>query len=172
MAFENRNAAYDLDLFKDNAAKKLPKEDKKHNRKNESKVVTLPQEEIFKIRRRKHNYFKLFVGSVSACAITVIIATIIVGRVQLTELNQQIITAQETLEDANSEYTQLQMAVQSKLSTSEIESYAEQHLGMSKAENAQKEFVSLSTGDKVEIPEDANPNFFQKIIRAITGLWS
>ena len=43
---------------------------------------------------------------------------------------------------------------------------------MSKAENAQKEFVSLSKGDKAEIAGDANKNFFQKIIDAITGLWS
>ena len=102
----------------------------------------------------------------------VIIAAIIVGQAQLTELNQQIITAQETLENAQSTYTQLQMGIQSKLSTTEIEKYAETKLGMSKTENAQKEFVSLSQGDKAEISGDANLNFFQKIINAITGLWS
>ena len=64
------------------------------------------------------------------------------------------------------------MALQSKLSTSEIENFAQDKLGMSKAENVQKEYVSLSEGDKAEVSENANRNFFQKIIDAITGLWS
>ena len=53
-----------------------------------------------------------------------------------------------------------------------IEKYAEEKLGMSKTENAQKEFVSLSKGDKAEISSDANLNIFQKIFNAFTGLWS
>ena len=172
MMYENRNAAYDLNLFKDNTAKKLPKEERKVSRKDKEKVVTIPQSEIYRVRRRKHNVFALLLGGVASAVITVIVATIIVGQVQLTELNQKVITAKETLEDSQSTYTQLQMAVQSKLSTSEIENYAENNLGMSKAGNAHKEFISLSEGDKVEISSDANKNFFHKTIEAITGLWS
>ena len=171
MAYEN-NAAYELDMFRDNTAPKLPGKDKTEKHKQENKVVTLPQEAIIKIRRRKHNPFKLFVGSVAAVIITVIVGAIIVGQVQLTEVNQQIITAEETLRNSQSAYTQNQMALQSKLSTSEIENFAQDKLGMSKAENVQKEYVSLSEGDKAEVSENANRNFFQKIIDAITGLWS
>ena len=170
MAYNEHSVAYDLDLFKDNAAKKIP--EKQNTKDKENKVVKIPEEDTYRIRRRKHNPFKIFVGSISATVATVIIAAIIVGQAQLTELNQQIITAQETLENAQSTYTQLQMGIQSKLSTTEIEKYAETKLGMSKTENAQKEFVSLSQGDKAEISGDANLNFFQKIINAITGLWS
>ena len=166
MAYNEHSVAYDLDLFKDNAAKKIP--EKQNTKDKENKVVKIPEEDTYRIRRRKHNPFKIFVGSISATVATVIIAAIIVGQAQLTELNQQIITAQETLENAQSTYTQLQMGIQSKLSTTEIEKYAETKLGMSKTENAQKEFVSLSQGDKAEISGDANLNFFQKIINAIT----
>lgn len=170
MMYENRNAAYDLNLFKDNTAKELPKKEDKVSRKN--KVVNLPQEELMKIRKRKHNPFVLFIGGVATVAITMIVATIIIGQVQLTELNQEVIYAQTKLANAQSTYTQLEMAVQSKLSTAEIENYAENTLGMSKAGNAHKEFVSLSEGDKVEISSEANKNFFQKTIDAIKGLWS
>ena len=165
MAYEN-NAAYDLNLFRDNTAPKLPKEKTKTKHKRDDKVVTIPNEEIIKIRRRRHNPFMVFLGSVAGVVITII------GQVQLTELNQQIITAEESLRNAQSTYTQNQMAIQSKLSTNEIENYAKEKLGMSKAENAQKEYVSLSKGDKAEISENANQNFFQKIINAFTGLWS
>ncbi len=169
MAYGNNSAAYNHDFFRDNTAKELPKEKQKQNK---SKVVSIPQDALIKIRRRKHNPFRLFVGAVSGALITVIVSVIIIGQVQLTELNQKIINTKEELENARSTYTQSQMAIQSKLSTNQIEEYAQGKLGMSKAENAQKEYVSLSEGDKAEISEDANQNFFQKIINALTGLWS
>lgn len=171
MAYEN-NAAYKFDAFRDNTAPKLPQKEKTEKKKQDNKVVTLPQEALIKIRRRKHNPFKLFLGTVTAVIVTVIISAIIIGQVQLTEVNQQIINAEETLRNSQSAYTQNQMAIQSKLSTSEIEKYAQDKLGMSKAENVQKEYVSLSEGDKAEISENVNRNFFQKIFDAITGLWS
>jgi cell division protein FtsL len=174
LTYDNRSAAYDLNMFKDSTAKKLPKKktEQQAEKAPKNKVVSLPQDEIVKIRRRKHNPFKLFLGGITGVAVTFAVAVIIIGQVQLTELNQQIITAEETLRNTQSSYTQVQMAVQSKLSTTEIENYAKEKLGMSKAENAQKEFVSLSEGDKAEISEDANQNFFQKIINAFKGLWS
>lgn len=170
MTYENRNAAYDLNLFKDSTAKKIP--EKRENRKEKNKVVTISEKQLYQNRIRKHNPFKLLVGGLSGAVITVIVATIIVGQVQLTELTQQINATKKELTVSQSTYTQLQMGIQSKLSTAEIEAYAENNLGMTKAENAQKEFVSLSEGDKAELSSDANKNFFQKIIEAITGLWS
>ncbi len=174
MTFDNRSAAYDLNAFKDSTAKKLPKKKTEHKAKqaDKNKVVSLPQDEIVKIRRRKHNPVKLFIGGAVSVAITFAVAVIIIGQVQLTELNQQIITKKAQLSNAQSTYTQNQMAIQSNHSTTDIENFAKDKLGMSKAENAQKEFVSLSKGDKAEISGDANKNFFQKIIDAITGLWS
>lgn len=170
MTYENRNAAYDLNLFKDSTAKKIP--EKREAKKEKNKVVTLTEEQLFRNRIRKHNPFKLLLGGLSGAVITVVVATIIVGQVQLTELTQQISAAEKQLSISQSTYTQLQMGIQSKLSTSEIEAYAENELGMAKAENAQKEFVSLSEGDKAELSSDASKNFFQKTIEAITGLWS
>ena len=174
MTFDNRSAAYDLSLFKDNTAKKLPKKktEKETAQVRKNKVVSIPQDELVKIRRRKHNPFKLFIGAVASAAVTAIVAMIIIGQVTLTELNQQIIQMQAQLSNAQSTYTQNQMAIQSKHSTTDIENYAKDELGMSKAENVQKEFVSLSRGDKAKISKDANRNFFQKIINAFTGLWS
>lgn len=174
LTYDNRSAAYDLNIFKDSTAKKLPKKktEKQAEKAEKNKVVSLPHEEIVKIRRRKHNPVKLFIGGLGSLAITFAVAVIIIGQVQLTELNQQIITKKAQLSNAQSTYTQNQMAIQSNHSTTDIENFAKEKLGMSKAENAQKEFVSLSKGDKAEISGDANKNFFQKILDAITGLWS
>lgn len=165
----NKTAAYDLSLF-DTSEKIEKKQDKKP--KNKSKVVHMPEEAINKIRYRKHNPLKVFFGTLGLCAATAVIAAIIVGQVQLTELNQKIITAENTLSNEKSVYTQTQMAVQSNLSTSGIQQYAEEQLGMTKAENSQKEFIELSQGDKAEVTADSNGDFFSWIAKAVSGLWS
>ncbi len=166
----NKTSAYDLSLF-DTAAKDLEKTNRK-KKKNTHKVVKMPQEEIHKIRFRKHNPVKVIGGTLGIIAIAVVIVTIIMGQVQLTELNQQIISAQNELSNQQSVYTQNQMAVQSNLSTSGIQEYAEDKLGMTKATNAQKEFVELSKGDKAEIIQESNNDFFSQIFSAISDLWS
>ena len=165
MAYNN-NAAYDLTLFDEentysSAAPKRREEEpvKKPKKKVKNNVVEFSEEDKLKARRRKHNPFKLLLGGVSAAVVTVIIGFIIVGQVQLTELNQQIISAQETLEDTQSIYTQNQMKLEANLSNAEIEKYAAS-LGMTKASNAQKEFISLEGGDKAEVSVQKSENIF------------
>ena len=183
MAYENRNAAYDLSLFDDTDytsgstaperhKKEVHKKDTRKKTGKTNKVVTLPQEELNKIRRRKHNPLKLAVGSIGGMAVALVIGFIIVGQVQLTELNQEIISAKATLADCQSIYTQNQMKVESELSNAEIEEYAENVLGMTKASNAQKEFVTLSGGDKAEVSAQQSENLFTQFIDSIKNLWS
>jgi hypothetical protein len=184
MAYDSKNAAYDLSLFDDEAVyssnsaapKREAQEEKVHkqNKKvfRKSKVVAMPEDEINKIRRRKHNPVKLTLGGLGGLATALVIGAIIVGQVQLTELNQEIISAKETLADAQSVYTQNQMKVEAKLSSSAIQEYAENELGMTKATNTQKEFVTLSGGDKVEISSQDSKNIFAQFIESIKNLWS
>ena len=131
MAYENRNAAYDLSLFDEElnfsaAAPKRHQDDeaqrqgrKKHRQHHQ--VVRLPEEELNKIRRRRHNPVRLALGAAGAAAVTFIIGVIIVGQVQLTELNQQIITAEQTLANTESVYIQNQMKVEASHSHAESE---------------------------------------------------
>ena len=156
MAYNN-NAAYDLTLFDEentysSAAPKRREAEpvKKPKKKAKNNVVKFSEEDKLKARRRRHNPLKLLLGGVSAAVVTVIIGFIIVGQVQLTELNQQIISAQETLEDTQSIYTQNQMKLEANLSTSQIEEYAAS-LGMTKASNAQKELFSPSLSNQLKI---------------------
>ena len=181
MAYENRNAAYDLSLFDDStdyvSGTAVPERKEEVHKKQERKrrknnVVSLPKEELQKNRRRKHNKFKLALGTAGAVA-AVVIGIIIVGQVRLTELNQEVITAKETLANAQSVYTQTQMKLESKLSTSDIEKYAEDTLGMTKATNTQKEFVTLSGGDKAEVSAtQESDNIFAQFWNSVQNLWS
>lgn len=172
MAYNQRDLAYDLSLFEDNssAAPQLPQQPVKKAKK--SNVVKITQKQIEKVRRRKHNYFKLATGITFALCVLVVVIAIIVGQVQLTELNSKIAAAQDDLSIKQSIYTQMEMDVNANLSTKAVEEYAKNTLGMSKATNAQKEFVNLSEGDKAEVTQEAKGNIFQSIAQAFTGLWS
>ena len=182
MAYENRNAAYDLSLFDDStdyvSGTAVPERKEEVHKKQERKrrknnVVSLPKEELQNNRRRKHNKFKLALGTAGGAVAAVVIGIIIVGQVRLTELNQEVITAKETLANAQSVYTQTQMKLESKLSTSDIEKYAEDTLGMTKATNTQKEFVTLSGGDKAEVSAtQESDNIFAQFWNSVQNLWS
>lgn len=179
MAYNNRNAAYDLSLFDDapaiSAAPKRRTDDepvRKVKKKKKNNIVAFTEDEVNKARRRKHNPFKLIIGGATAAAVVFVIGAIIVGQVRLTELNQQIISAQETLADTQSVYTQNQMKLEGALSNAEIEKYATEVLGMTKASNAQKEFVSLEGEDRAEVSIQKSENIFTRFVESIKNLWS
>lgn len=182
MAYTNRNAAYDLNLFDEEQvySSALPKYEEKevHNTKIRrkvkpgSKVVALPEQEINKIRRRKHNPFKLIAGSLCGIAVAFVIGTIIAGQVRINELTDNIIEAKTILADSQSVYTQNQMKIEADLSNAEIQEYAENVLGMTKATNTQKEFVTLSGGDKAEVTLEEDKNLYIQFIESIKNLWS
>lgn len=178
MAYNNNNAAYDLSLFDEelytSAAPEREYDDEsasKVKKKQKNKVVKFSEEDVNKARRRKHNPVKLFLGGLSVAVVAFVIGAIIVGQVQLTELNQQIISAQDTLADTQSVYTQNQMKLEAGVSNAEIEKHAAE-AGMTKASNAQKEFVSIESGDKAEVSSQQGENIFTQFIESIKNLWS
>ncbi len=178
MVYENRNLAYDLRLFEQEeiyastAVKTKEKKQAKHEPKPEKKntVVDIKKKPVKRIKRRKNNFFKISCAVVFAVAVVLVVGLIIHGQVQLTELNQQISAAQRTLEEQQSLYTQLEMKVDASISTAVVEKYAEEKLNMSKVANSQKEFVSLSQGDKVELTMESNDTVFDAIAQAFSSL--
>ena len=94
-------------------------------------------------------------------------------QVLINELNTQIVAAENEISILEGEQTQYQIQIDSKLSEEKIESYAESNLGMTKADNMQKEFITMSGEDKAEILQGNAPkNVFETIADAFTSLWS
>lgn len=169
MALDGRSVAYDISLFETTAEERLAEQRRNYRRRHN--VVSLPEEDLIKNRRAKRTPAKIFTGVVMGAIISVTVAFIIHGQVQLTELNQKISNASSSLSDQESLYTQLQMKVDSKLSTAEVEEYAESKLGMNKADSYQKEYISLSQGDKAEVAQQGGSNLFESIAQAFAGLF-
>jgi len=165
MAFLSSNNAYDISVFEDENLK-----NQDLHKKN--KVVKIPKKKFEQAKRRKRNPLKLTVGFLFSAVVVAVVGMIIYSQVQLTELNQKISEAQETLENSQSEYTQMQMNVDAKYTTSIIEEYAQDKLGMTKANSSQKEFVDLSSGDKAKVIEKEDKSIFDTIVDWISSIWS
>ena len=165
MAFLSSNNASDISVFEDENL-----ENQDLHKKN--KVVKIPKKKIEQAKRRKRNPLKLTVGFLFSAVVVAVVGMIIYSQVQLTELNQKISEAQETLENSQSEYTQMQMNVDAKYTTSIIEEYAQDKLGMTKANSSQKEFVDLSSGDKAKVVEKEDKSIFDTIVDWISSIWS
>ena len=165
MAFLSSNNAYDISVFEDDNL-----ENQDLHKKN--KVVKISKKKIEQAKRRKRNPLKLTVGFLFSAVVVAVVGMIIYSQVQLTELNQKISEAQETLENSQSEYTQMQMNVDAKYTTSIIEEYAQDKLGMTKANSSQKEFVDLSSGDKAKVIEKEDKSIFDTIVDWISSIWS
>lgn len=165
MAFLSSNNAYDISVFEDENL-----ENQDLHKKN--KVVKIPKKKIEQAKRRKRNPLKLTVSFLFSAVVVAVVGMIIYSQVQLTELNQKISEAQETLENSKSEYTQMQMNVDAKYTTSIIEEYAQDKLGMTKANSSQKEFVDLSSGDKAKVIEKEDKSIFDTIVDWISSIWS
>ena len=155
---------YDLSLFETSgtaARRPAPKKVKK-KAYNKNNIVELPDLPVETAQRRKHNVAALVCGFFMATVIAVIVGIMIHGQVQLAELNQEITRAKSDLETSRSEYVQLQTKIDSSLSTAMVEKYAKDVLGMTKATNQQKEYISLSEGDKAEILSGNDNSLFVK----------
>ena len=182
MFYDNRNLAYDIRLFEEEeirssrvATPQKTQADKPKKKQLNTKVDKKSESEkhsVKRIKRRKNNFLNISLAVVFAVVIVAVVGLIIHGQVQLTELNQQISAAQRDLEEQQSLYTQLEMKVDASISTAVVEKYAQEKLGMTKVTNSQKEFISLSEGDKVELTMSKNDTVFDAIADTFSSLWS
>lgn len=180
MAFEERNLAYDLSLFEDDDEQKysaVPHNSKKKENKEIPVKGKISADKPADVKpennaRKKYSPVKIISTAVAGLFVVGALATIIMGQAQITELNRSIEKKTQELKQKDSQYTQLDMNVRSRYSTSIVENYAKNELGMSKATNYQKEFVNLSEGDKAEVLTEESQNIFSTIYEAVTGIWS
>lgn len=184
--YSNHNLAYDITLFeeprkpapvssrsKKGQAGSVDADSKaKVNKSSADQSSPDSKKGIRRLKRRKSNFLRIAAGVVFGLIAAVIIASIIHGQVQLTELNQEIIDARVTLSELQSRHTELEMKIAESISSDEVSKYATDVLNMSKATVSQKEFITLREGDKAEVILKEDKNIFERFIDAITSLWS
>ena len=145
-------AAYDLSVFEE-THKRVGKENKK-----KSNIIKINAGKKAAGFRRKRNPVVITAVALSMAAVTAVSVWIVCNNVALNELNQEIADKREELSHQANLEDEYQMRIDSKLTSSMIEVYASEKLGMTQLKNAQKKFISLSDGDVGQVIRDDGTN--------------
>jgi len=154
--------AYDLSLFE--PQKKV---NKKENRKEKTNLIKINASQSLRNIRKKINVALTVRIAVCTAFATAVAAWMVCNYVSINELTQEINDAQSSLVHQSNLEAEYQLRIDSKLTQSEIQKYAEQNLGMSQVKNVQKRFISLSDGDIGEVIRDDGKNTVLESLKGI-----
>ncbi len=140
------NLAYDLEKFEDAAPEKAPK---------------------IRVKRQKAENAgsapKLIVMALAAGAL---LGALIYGKVENTAIHSEIAAQNRYVAMLESENVRMQSELEEKTALKSVEVYAEEILGMQKLDKSQIEYVSISNGNIVDIPENED-NIFVRLKNSI-----
>lgn len=141
------NLAYDLSKYEDAAPEKAPK---------------------IRIRRQKAEHTgsapKMIATTVAA---GLLLGAVIYGKVENASVYAEVTEQNKAVEMLASENVRMQSELEEKTALKSVEVYAEDILGMQKLDKSQIEYVSVSNGSEVDIPENED-NIFVKIKNAFS----
>lgn len=146
--------AYDLSLFEERPV-----------RLKEVK----PSKKVQKARRRTarlQSIINVAVTLLVTTAVCAVVALMIFDRVQITEINDEIIQKQETLDILESETIRLSNELAAQTSAEQVDAYAAAN-GMQKIDNYQLQYITVEAGDKLEVADDGEQGFFEAVAAGI-----
>lgn len=155
MSRRNSSHVYDIPAYND--------------REDKIKKTNPPHSSAHIIRNVKKDeapgtYYKVIGAVLLALAA---LAMVISAKVEVTDIKSQINAQQKVVETLKSENTRMQAEIESKTSRKTVESYAENILGMQKLDKSQCEYISLESGNVIEIPE-SDDNIFVKAYNKVS----
>lgn len=138
----NNNLAYDLTKYEDVAPEKTPK---------------------IRIHRRKAENTGSVPSMIAlAAAVGILLGAVIYGKVEEASIHAEITAQTKYVEMLNSENVRMRSELEEKTALKSVETYVEDVLGMQKLDKSQIEYVSVSNGSVVDIPESED-NIFVRI---------
>jgi len=149
--------AYDFDLF-------------------EERKPTLEEVPVAKkkaVKRSSRIQGRLRVGAVlSVSAVFIlIISAILYTRVQINEVSNQAAAQAEQLKAVQSETVQLTNDLASKTSAKEVDDYAAAQ-GMHKVDSGQIRYISIGSGDSVQVLQDKKTGLLEQLASALTDFFN
>ena len=133
-------------------------------------AVNTPEKtaEIQEKKERRARNGRLASNIIISVLLVAVFALMIVSRVQLTELNDQISASREELAILQSETSRLTNELSAKTSAESVDAYASEN-GMKKIESHQIEYITVDGGDKIEVADPAPDGIFETIGALIAG---
>ena len=159
-------------IYDGNAARKVAvreTRDVERRRQPKNNIVTLTEKELRASRRQAINPMKTMATLVAVVIGFVMVAGVVAGQVQLTELSQEVEAAQTELQQLQSVQIQLEMEAAGSANSAEIEEYAKNVLGMTKISNEQVTYINLADEDQGIVTEAANSGIFARLWHSVSS---
>lgn len=156
MAVQKNNEAYDFSLFEE----------------HEGKVVRMPRPE----KKEKEHRLTALEGYLRALIVLVVVALgfsmfglMVYSKMELSQINDELIDTQTQLSIAQSEHTRLQAELEESMTTRNIDQYA-QRLGMRRVQPYQIEYYMLHDNDRVEmLANTEQKGLWASVVDFLTG---
>ena len=162
--------AYDLSLFDPEPVRKPEHRNDdavKAAEPEKAKIIRLDTDHLDRPKKKERNYPRILAMGLILSIGAAVGIVVLRNNVVINELNEQIHEANVLLANQENLEAQYQLRIDRKLTDEFVQQYAETKLGMTKASSAQKEFVSLTDGDKGEVVRgDGKESFLSRFARA------
>lgn len=159
------NLAYDNDHNNKYDLNKYRKLDSDNNYTADSEKE-LEYITIKKKNADRGNTFKIFFSAIAAL---VLLFCVVYGKVQISDMYNQINKQKAELTVMESENARLKAEIESYTSLKNIEEYAE-NIGLKKLDKAQIWYVDIQNDDVVKVPENEE-NWFLKVKKSILSFF-
>lgn len=167
MVGEKRTEAVDLNLLEAYEMQMSSAEKKSKKKKKSGQIISISQGSSAKAQRRKRNPVTIITVSILTIVVAAVCIMLVHFNAQLNEINEQITQKESALTELQNKEAQYRLTIDSKFTDEYVKKYAEDKLNMVPVKNAQKEFISLSDGDKGEVVnENESDNIFKTIFDA------
>ena len=134
---DRMNVAYDLSFYEQEQERKIARKETK-----ESAIINAQTR--FSLGRRIANV-------VSIAVMLTLIVAVIATNAAITTTSTQIADVQDEIVLLESEKSYLEFTLESRMTLDQIESYAENQLGMVKMDSSQKKYVELESENKIVV---------------------
>ena len=134
---DRMNVAYDLSFYEMEQERQIARKAKKEN-------VLINAQTKFSLGRKIANI-------ISIAALLTLIIAVVATNAAITTTSTQIADIEDEIVLLQSEKSYLEFTLESRMTLDQIESYAENQLGMVKMDSSQKKYVELESENKIVI---------------------
>ena len=134
---DRMNVAYDLSFYEQEQERHIARKEKK-----DSAVINA---------QTKFSLGKRIAGIVGAAVMVALIFAVIATNAAITTASTQIANLQDEIVQLESEKSYLEFTLESRMTLDQIESYAENQLGMVKMDSSQKKYVELESENRIVV---------------------
>ncbi|MBR4035186.1 MAG: hypothetical protein IKJ05_00455 [Oscillospiraceae bacterium] len=136
---DRMNVAYDLSFYEMEQERQIARKEKKES-------ILIKAQTKFSLGRKIANI-------ISVAALLTLIIAVIATNAAITTTSTQIADIEDEIVLLESEKSYLEFTLESRMTLDQIESYAENQLGMVKMDSSQKKYVELESENKIVVSQ-------------------